>query len=181
MCVCEWRQCGGCSCVLRRLCERGCVWAHMMPVEVRRQPWLSVLTSTLFWDRPSCVFSTAFVKLAGPQSCRKSPVCTSRLQGNCRWSWWAYGFHVDSGCSDILTAWQAQVLIAWQACTHEAIPQPHSSPLSISSSLSSSKMFAGAADSPASIMLFRASSCSVNQIRQGDSEGCQTPYIKWGV
>lgn len=48
--------------------------------------------STLLRDRPSCVFSAASVELAGPQSCRKSPVCTSHLQGHYR----CHGKHVAS-------------------------------------------------------------------------------------
>lgn len=51
------------------------------------------------------------------------------------------------------------------------------SPLSISSSLSSSKMFTGAADSPASIILFKASSCSVIKNKQeGDGDRCWITY-----
>lgn len=49
-------------------------------------------------------------------------------------------------------------------------------PLSISSSLSSSKMLTGAAVSPASIMLFRASSCSG---REGNR--CEVPAKTWAL
>lgn len=73
MCVCEWRQCGGCSCVLMRLCERGCVWAHMMPVEVRRQPWLSVLTFHLVLRQALlCVFH-GFCQTSWPTKLQKVP------------------------------------------------------------------------------------------------------------
>lgn len=69
--VCEWCQCGGCSCVLVRLCERGgyvstwCLWRSEDNLGCQSSP------STLFWDRPSCVLSTAFVKLAGPTKLQK--------------------------------------------------------------------------------------------------------------
>lgn len=174
--VCEWCQCGGCSCVLVRLCERGgyvptwCPWRSEDNLGCQSSP------STLFWDRPSCVLSTAFVKLAGPTKLQKVSCLYFPSPGELQMvmvsMWLPRGF------------WMSRLR---PSCLHDKLvprkpfPRPHSSPLSISSSLSSSKMLAGAADSPASIMLFRASSCSVSEIRQADGERCQTPYIQWGV
>lgn len=79
-CMCIW-----CVWCVRHMCMCSCVWVqvHLCQgayVQVRGQPWVSVLGTHLVWGRVSLLFTTAQSGVAGPQLSRESPLSTFHLK-----------------------------------------------------------------------------------------------------